>query len=88
MVMGVLGWIVLGFLAGFIASKLVNNRDQGLAFDILLGVVGAVIGGWLFNAAGATGMTGFNVWSLLVAVLGAVVLLVVWHAIRRSMSHP
>ena len=88
MVMGVLGWIVLGFLAGFIASKLVNNRDQGLPFDILLGIVGAVIGGWLFNAAGATGMTGFNVWSLLVAVLGAVVLLVAWHAIRRSTSHP
>ena len=88
MVMGVLGWIALGFLAGFIASKLVNNRDQGLPFDILLGIVGAVIGDWLFNAAGATGMTGFNVWSLLVAVLGAVVLLVVWHAIRRSMSHP
>lgn len=88
MVMGVLGWIALGFLAGFIASKLVNNRDQGLPFDILLGIVGAVIGGWLFNAAGATGMTGFNVWSLLVAVLGAVVILVVWHAIRRSMSHP
>ena len=88
MVMGVLGWIVLGFLAGFIASKLVNNRDQGLPLDILLGIVGAVIGGWLFNAAGATGMTGFNVWSLLVAVLGAVVLLVVWHAIRRSTSHP
>lgn len=88
MVMGVLGWIVLGFLAGFIASKLVNNRDQGLAFNILLGIVGAVIGGWLFNAAGATGMTGFNVWSLLVAVLGAVALLVVWHAVRRSTSHP
>ena len=87
MVMGVLGWIVLGFLAGFIASKLVNNRDQGLPLDILLGIVGAVIGGWLFNAAGATGVTGFNVWSLLVAVVGAVVLLVVWHAIRRSTSH-
>jgi len=87
MVMGVLGWIVLGLIAGFIASKLVNNRGEGLPFDILLGIVGAVIGGWLFNAAGATGVTGFNVWSLLVAVVGAVVLLVVWHAIRRSTSH-
>ena len=87
MVMGVLGWIVLGLIAGFIASKLVNNRGEGLPFDILLGIVGAVIGGWLFNAAGATGVTGFNVWSLLVAVVGAVVLLVVWHSIRRSALH-
>ena len=87
MVMGVLGWIVLGLIAGYIASTLVNKRGEGLPFDILLGIVGAVIGGWLFNAAGATGMTGFNVWSLLVAVVGAVVLLVVWHAIRRSTSH-
>ena len=87
MVMGVLAWIVLGLIAGFIASSLVNKRGEGLAFDILLGIVGAVIGGWLFNAVGATGVTGFNVWSLLVAVVGAVVLLVVWHAIRRSTSH-
>ena len=87
MVMGVIGWIVLGFIAGFIASKLVNKRGEGLPFDILLGIVGAVIGGWLFNAAGTAGVTGFNVWSLMVAVVGAVILLVVWHAIRRSRSH-
>ncbi len=87
MVMGVVGWIVLGLIAGFIASSLVNKRGEGLAFDILLGIVGAVLGGWLFNAAGATGVTGFNVWSLLVAVVGAVVFLLVWHAIRRSTSH-
>jgi uncharacterized membrane protein YeaQ/YmgE (transglycosylase-associated protein family) len=55
--------------------------------DILLGIVGAVIGGWIFNAAGAVGVTGFNVWSLMVAIVGAMVLLVVWHAIRRSTSH-
>jgi uncharacterized membrane protein YeaQ/YmgE (transglycosylase-associated protein family) len=85
--MGVLGWIVLGLIAGFIASKLVNKRGEGLPMDLVLGIGGAVIGGWLFNAAGAVGVTGFNVWSLLVAVVGAVVLLVVWHAIRRSTSH-
>jgi len=87
MVTGVIGWIVLGLIAGYIASTLVNNRGEGLPMDIVLGIVGAVIGGWLFNAFGATGVTGFNLWSLLVAVVGAVVLLVVWHAIRRSTSH-
>jgi len=87
MVMGVIGWIVLGLIAGYIASTLVNTQGQGLAFNILLGIVGAVLGGWLFNAIGATGVTGFNIWSLLVAVVGAVVLLVVWHAIQRSARH-
>jgi uncharacterized membrane protein YeaQ/YmgE (transglycosylase-associated protein family) len=86
MVLVVIGWIVLGLVAGFLGSKLVNKRGEGLQFDVLLGIVGAVIGGWLFNAAGATGLTGFNVWSLLVAVAGAVLLLVVWHAIRNSTS--
>ena len=87
MVMGVIGWIILGLFAGFIASKLMNKRGEGLPFYILLGIVGAVTGGWLFNATGAAGVTGFNVWSLLVAVIGAVALLWVWHAIRRSVSH-
>ncbi len=84
MVIGVIGWMVLGLIAGYIASMLVNKRGEGLAFDILLGMVGAVIGGWLFNAAGTAGVTGFNLWSLLVAVVGAVVLLLLWHALRRS----
>jgi uncharacterized membrane protein YeaQ/YmgE (transglycosylase-associated protein family) len=87
MVMPVIGWIVLGLIAGVIASKLVKKRAEGLPFDILLGIVGAVVGGWLFNAAGAAGVTGFNAWSLMVAVIGAVVFLVVWHSIRHSMSH-
>ena len=87
MVMGVIGWIVLGLIAGYIASTLVNTQGQGLAFNILLGIVGAVIGGWLFSAAGATGVTAFNVWSLLPAVLGAVVLLMAWHTPRRSPRH-
>jgi len=86
MVMGVIGWIVLGLIAGYVASTLVNKRGAGLPLNILLGIVGAVIGGWIFNAAGANGVTGFNLWSLLVAIVGAVVLLVVWHAIRRSAS--
>lgn len=85
--MGINGWLVLGLIAGYIASRLVNRRGQGLAMDIVLGIVGAVIGGWLFNTFGVTGVTGFNLWSLLVAVVGAVVLLWVWHAIRRSARH-
>jgi uncharacterized membrane protein YeaQ/YmgE (transglycosylase-associated protein family) len=87
MVMGVIGWIVLGLIAGYIASTLANKRREGLAFEVLLGIWGALIGGWIFNALGATGVTGFNLWSLLVAVVGAVVVLVVWHAIRRSAWH-
>jgi uncharacterized membrane protein YeaQ/YmgE (transglycosylase-associated protein family) len=75
---------VLGLIAGYIASHLVNKRGEGLLFDILLGMVGSVLGGWLFHLLGSTGVTGFNIWSLFVAVIGAVVFLVVWHAIRRS----
>jgi uncharacterized membrane protein YeaQ/YmgE (transglycosylase-associated protein family) len=85
--MGVIGWIVLGLIAGYIASTLMNKRGEGPFFDILLGIGGAVIGGWLFSAVGATDVTGFNVWSLLVAVIGAVLLLVAWHATQRSTRH-
>ena len=84
MMMGIIGWIVLGLFAGFIASKLVNKHGEGPMMDIVLGIVGALVGGWLFNALGSAGVTGFNAWSLLVAVVGAVVSLVVWHVIRGS----
>jgi uncharacterized membrane protein YeaQ/YmgE (transglycosylase-associated protein family) len=83
--MSFLAWIVLGLIAGFIGSKLVNKTGEGFVLDIVLGIVGAVVGGWLFNAFGASGVTGVNLYSLLVAVVGSVVLLVVYHAIfRRS----
>jgi len=82
--MSILAWIVLGLLAGFIGSKIVNKTGEGILLDIVLGVVGAVVGGWLFNTFGAAGVTGLNLYSLLVAVIGAVVLLVVYHAIRRA----
>lgn len=84
--MSFLAWIVLGLVAGFIGSKLVNKSGEGFVLDILLGIVGAVVGGWLFSAFGAAGVTGLNLYSLLVAVVGAVVFLVVYHAIigRRS----
>jgi uncharacterized membrane protein YeaQ/YmgE (transglycosylase-associated protein family) len=82
--MSILAWIILGLLAGFIGSKLVNKSGEGLFLDIILGVVGAVVGGWLFNRFGAVGVTGLNLYSLLVAVVGAVVVLVVYHALRRA----
>lgn len=82
--MSFLAWIVLGLIAGFIASKLVNKTGEGILLDIVLGVIGAVVGGYLFAAFGAHGVTGFNVYSLVVSVVGAVVLLVVYHAIRGT----
>jgi uncharacterized membrane protein YeaQ/YmgE (transglycosylase-associated protein family) len=82
--MSFIAWIVLGLFAGFIGSKLVNKTGEGLVLDIILGIVGAIAGGWLFNMFGASGVTGLNLYSLLVAVVGAVVLLVLFHAIRRA----
>jgi len=81
--MSFLAWIVLGLVAGFIASKLVNKTGEGFVLDILLGIVGAVVGGWLFNRFGAAGVTGLNLYSLLVAVVGAVLFLLLYHAIFR-----
>ena len=78
--MSILGWIVLGLIAGFIGSKIVNRTGQGFLLDIVCGIVGAVVGGFLFSAIGATGVTGFNLYSMFVAVVGATVLLWVYHA--------
>jgi uncharacterized membrane protein YeaQ/YmgE (transglycosylase-associated protein family) len=82
--MSILAWIILGLIAGFIGSKLVNRTGEGFVLDIVLGIVGAVVGGWLFNRFGAAGVSGLNLYSLLVAVVGAVVVLVVYHTIRRA----
>ena len=82
--MSVFAWILLGLLAGFIASHLVNHRGEGMVLDILLGIVGAIIGGWIFHLLGYTGVTHLNLYGLLVAVCGSVLLLVVYHAIRRG----
>lgn len=81
--MSLLAWIVLGLVAGFIGSKVVNNTGQGLIVDILLGIVGAVVGGFLFNQFGEPGVSGLNLYSLLVAVVGAVIVLVTYHALMR-----
>jgi uncharacterized membrane protein YeaQ/YmgE (transglycosylase-associated protein family) len=82
--MSIIGWIILGLIAGFIASKIVNKQGQGFFLDIVLGIVGALVGGWLFELIGHAGVTGFNLYSMFVAVVGAVVVLVVYHAIRRT----
>lgn len=79
--MSILAWIVLGLIAGFIGSKIVNKSGEGVMLDIILGIVGAVVGGWLFNTFGHSGVTGLNLYSLLVAIVGAVIVLVVYHAL-------
>ncbi|HEY1751295.1 MAG TPA: GlsB/YeaQ/YmgE family stress response membrane protein [Caulobacteraceae bacterium] len=85
--MGILAWVVLGLIAGFIASKLVNRTGSGIVMDIVLGVVGALVGGFLFSMFGAVGVTGFNIYSMLVAIVGAVVVLWIYHALmgRRAL---
>ena len=82
--MSFLAWIVLGLIAGFIASKIVNKQGEGFFLDIILGIVEAVAGGWIFTAFGAQGVTGVNLYSILVAVVGAVVVLALYHALRRA----
>ena len=81
--MSILGWIILGLIAGFIASKIVNKQGQGFFLDIVLGIVGALVGGWLFELIGHAGVTGFNLYSMFVAIIGAIVVLVVYHWVRR-----
>lgn len=81
--MNILLWIVLGFLAGWLASVIMKtDPQQGPFMDIVLGVIGALVGGFVMSLLGYTGITGFNLYSLLVATLGAIILIWVRHAIR------
>jgi uncharacterized membrane protein YeaQ/YmgE (transglycosylase-associated protein family) len=82
--MSFIAWIILGLIAGFVGSKLVNRQGEGVMLDIILGVVGAILGGWIFTRFGAQGVTGLNLYSIFVAIIGAVVFLVIYHAIRRA----
>lgn len=82
--MSIFAWIILGLIAGFIASKLVNKAGEGIFLDMLLGIAGAVVGGFIFRAFGASGATGLNIYSLIVAVVGSVIFLLVYHALRRA----
>jgi uncharacterized membrane protein YeaQ/YmgE (transglycosylase-associated protein family) len=79
--MGILSWIVLGLIAGFIASKLVNRTGSGMILDIVLGVVGAIVGGYISSLLGYGDVTGLNLYSIVIAVIGAVVVLVVYRAV-------
>ncbi len=84
--MSIIAWLVVGLIAGFIGSKIVNKTGEGVVLDIILGIVGAIVGGFLFNMFGAQGVSGINLYSILVAVVGAVVVLVLYHAIFRGRS--
>jgi uncharacterized membrane protein YeaQ/YmgE (transglycosylase-associated protein family) len=86
--MSIIGWILLGLVSGFIASKIVNKEGEGFIVDMILGIVGAMVGGFLFNTFGAAGVTGFNLYSMIVAVVGAVVVLFLYHLITGRRSGP
>ena len=85
--MSIIGWLILGLIAGFVASKIVNARGQGIVLDMALGIIGALVGGFIFDAAGGVGVTGFNAWSLLVAIIGSIIVLILYHALtgRRAL---
>src|SRR3954470_16020973 len=81
--MNIISWLVLGLIAGFIASKIVNKSGEGVVLDIIHGIIGAFVGGFIVRTLGiGGGVSGLNIPSLVVAVLGAVVFLVADHAIR------
>ncbi len=79
--MSIIGWLVLGLIAGFVASKIINKSGEGLILNIVLGVVGAIVGGYLFTLLGAAPVTGFNLYSMFVAIIGAIVVLIIYHAV-------
>jgi uncharacterized membrane protein YeaQ/YmgE (transglycosylase-associated protein family) len=81
--MSIIAWLVLGLISGFIGSKIVNNEGKGIIGDIIVGVIGAFLGGFVFNLFGASGVTGLNLYSLLVAVIGSVLLLGMFYTYRN-----
>lgn len=82
--MSIVAWIILGLIAGFVASKIVNRTGEGAILDVLLGIGGAVVGGWLFHMFGMSGVTGLNLYSMVVATIGAAAFLVVYHGVLRG----
>jgi uncharacterized membrane protein YeaQ/YmgE (transglycosylase-associated protein family) len=84
--MGIISWIILGLIAGFIGSKIVDKQGQGFWLNIALGIVGALVGGFIFDLIGSTGVTGLNIWSMIVAIIGSVVVLLIYNTVsgRRT----
>jgi uncharacterized membrane protein YeaQ/YmgE (transglycosylase-associated protein family) len=79
--MGIIAWLVVGMVAGFIGSKIVNKSGKVLIVDVILGVIGALVGGEIFQAFGFAGVNGVNLWSILVAVIGSCIVLTLYHGI-------
>jgi uncharacterized membrane protein YeaQ/YmgE (transglycosylase-associated protein family) len=79
--MSIIGWIILGLIAGYVGSKIVNKEGQGFWLNIALGIVGALVGGFLFELFGGSGVTGVNIYSMIVAIIGSVVVLWLYNAI-------
>jgi len=85
--MSVIGWIVFGLICGFIASRVVNRRGEGCILNVVIGIVGACVGGFIFTQIGGSGITGFNLYSMFIAIVGAIVFLLIYHALtgRRGL---
>jgi uncharacterized membrane protein YeaQ/YmgE (transglycosylase-associated protein family) len=79
--MSLLGWIIFGLITGFVASRIVNKRGEGCVLNVVLGIVGACVGGFIFTGIGGQGITGFNLYSMFVAIIGAIVVLFLYHAV-------
>jgi uncharacterized membrane protein YeaQ/YmgE (transglycosylase-associated protein family) len=86
--MSLIGWIFFGLITGFAASKAVSRRGQGCILNVVLGIVGACVGGFMFTSIGGDGITGFNLYSMFVAVIGAIVFLLLFHIITGRRSLP
>jgi uncharacterized membrane protein YeaQ/YmgE (transglycosylase-associated protein family) len=82
--MGIISWIILGLIAGFIGSKIVDSEGQGFWLNIALGIVGALVGGFVFGLFGVSGVTGLNVWSMIVAIAGSIVVLLIYNTLMGS----
>lgn len=82
--MSFIGWIIIGGLAGWLASKFMGtDAEQGVLANVIVGVIGAFLGGFVMNLVGGQGITGFNIWSFIVALLGAVILIWIIKLFRK-----